>query len=36
MATLDDEMGAPLHSLLILADELTELEKEMFELWRWK
>lgn len=36
LATLDNEMGSPLHSLLIIADELTEIEKEMFELWRWK
>ena len=36
MATLEKEMGAPLHSLVVLGNEVSDMEQEMLNLWLWK
>ena len=36
MATLDTEMGAPLHSLVVLGNEVSDMEEEMLKLWIMK
>lgn len=36
MSQLQDEMGAPLHSLVVLGNSLNEIENKMLDLWRLK
>lgn len=36
MSRLHSQMGDPLHSLLILSEQILDMEREMFELWAIK